>query len=188
MLGLMPYSTRFHAMRRLIHKELTGSALRKYEPLHEQESRSLIKSILQDPPYLQDAIRQWVQSLSPFQTHNVQYLIILQLRRICHTEGDLWIPDGTTRRPLPRTCGTGYVGFLASKSTRRLARRHHAMEYVRYPLIAPIRPIYISLTYSVRHIPDWFPGAKFKRVAAHWKRLNIDAMTDPYLWVKANQV
>lgn len=57
-LALMPYSARFHAIRRLVHKELTGNALKKYEPLHEQESRSLIKAILQDPPCLRDAIRR----------------------------------------------------------------------------------------------------------------------------------
>lgn len=57
-LALIPYSPRFHSLRRLIHKELTGIMLQKYWPLHEDESRTLVKKVLQDPDAFLDSIRQ----------------------------------------------------------------------------------------------------------------------------------
>jgi hypothetical protein len=58
-LGLMSYSPRFLDLRRLIHKALTGNMLQKYWPLHEEESRTLIKKTLLDPSFLSEFIRQY---------------------------------------------------------------------------------------------------------------------------------
>ena len=187
-LGLVPYSARFHAMRRLLHKELTGSALSKYEPLHEQESRSLIRTVLRNPSCLQDAVRQWVHAINIY--IRCARLVIshhLQLLRICYTKSDVWISDSTTRRSVPRACRKSHACLFAIKSTGRMARRHHAMAYVQHPWGTPVRPADI-LSLTVRHIPDWFPGAKFKRIAAQWKRLHMDMIWGPYLWAKTNQV
>ncbi|KAJ6569369.1 cytochrome P450 [Mycena capillaripes] len=57
---LMPYTPRFLTLRCLIHKELTGTGLQKYWPLHEDESRILTEKILLDPDRFLDHIRQFV--------------------------------------------------------------------------------------------------------------------------------
>lgn len=57
---LMPYTDRFRQLRRLITKELSGNALRKYWPMHEEESRALIRNIASDPRSLFASIRQYV--------------------------------------------------------------------------------------------------------------------------------
>ncbi|KAJ6545762.1 cytochrome P450 [Mycena capillaripes] len=62
-LALMPYSSRFLSLRRLIHKELTGNMLRKYWVLHEDESRILIKKILEEPSLLLESIRHYAGSI-----------------------------------------------------------------------------------------------------------------------------
>ncbi|KAJ7457987.1 cytochrome P450 [Mycena galericulata] len=62
-LALMPYSPRFHGLRRLMHKELNGSMLQRYWPLHEEESRILIKKVLQDPGLFLDSIRHYAGSI-----------------------------------------------------------------------------------------------------------------------------
>lgn len=54
----MPYSERFRQLRRLMSREFNPSALRKYWPLHEYESRVLIKNILSQPDKLSELIRQ----------------------------------------------------------------------------------------------------------------------------------
>ena len=56
----MSYSPRFHSIRRVIHKELTGRALQKYWPVYEQESRTLIKRSLANPAGLLRSIHQCV--------------------------------------------------------------------------------------------------------------------------------
>ncbi|KAJ7113109.1 cytochrome P450 [Mycena epipterygia] len=61
--ALMPYFPRFHSLRRLIHKELTGIMLQKYWPLHEDESRTLVKKVLQDPDAFSDSIRHYSGSV-----------------------------------------------------------------------------------------------------------------------------
>ncbi|KAJ6541977.1 cytochrome P450 [Mycena vulgaris] len=62
-LGLVPYSPRFVSLRRLIHKELTGNMLQKYWPLHEEESRILIKKVLLDPSRFLESIRHYSGSV-----------------------------------------------------------------------------------------------------------------------------
>ncbi|KAJ7102821.1 cytochrome P450 [Mycena epipterygia] len=63
-LALTPYSPRFHSLRRLIHKELTGTMLQKYWPLHEEESRTLVERVLLDPGALLDSIRRYPDSVT----------------------------------------------------------------------------------------------------------------------------
>ncbi|KAJ7202043.1 cytochrome P450 [Mycena pura] len=62
-MALSPYSARFLSFRRLIHKELSGNSLQKYWPLHEDESRLLIKKVLLDPSLLLDSIRNYAGSV-----------------------------------------------------------------------------------------------------------------------------
>ncbi|KAJ6575619.1 cytochrome P450 [Mycena vulgaris] len=62
-LALMPYSPRFLAFRRLMHKGLTGNMLQKYWPLHEDESRILIEKLILDPSRLLDSIRHYAGSV-----------------------------------------------------------------------------------------------------------------------------
>ncbi|KAJ7748773.1 cytochrome P450 [Mycena maculata] len=61
--GLMPYSPRFLSLRRLMHKELNGSMLQRYWPLHEEESRLLVEKAVQDPSLLQESIRHYAGSV-----------------------------------------------------------------------------------------------------------------------------
>jgi hypothetical protein len=37
---------------------------------------------------------------------------------------------------------------------------------------------------SVKYLPDWFPGAEFKRTAAAWRKTMIDAVNTPFDFVK----
>ncbi|KAK7438570.1 hypothetical protein VKT23_017905 [Stygiomarasmius scandens] len=42
----------------------------------------------------------------------------------------------------------------------------------------------VNLVPALRHLPDWFPGTGFKRIAREWKA-TLDAMVDqPFNWVK----
>lgn len=56
----MPYSPKFHKIRRLLHKEMTGVELAKYATLHEQEAYSLVRTVIREPSRLIDSIRQSV--------------------------------------------------------------------------------------------------------------------------------
>ncbi|KAJ7472154.1 cytochrome P450 [Mycena latifolia] len=71
-IGLMPYSPHFLRLRRLIHKELTSNMLQKYWPLHEDESRILIKKILADPSLFLDSIRHYSGSVILRATYGYQ--------------------------------------------------------------------------------------------------------------------
>lgn len=37
---------------------------------------------------------------------------------------------------------------------------------------------------TVSHIPDWFPGASFKRIAAQWRYNGKEFVERPYTFVK----
>ncbi|KAF8510471.1 cytochrome P450 [Hysterangium stoloniferum] len=62
-LALMPYTERFRQMRQLMKKELMGSSLKKYWPLHEQESRILIHNLISKPSELFDLVRHYSGSI-----------------------------------------------------------------------------------------------------------------------------
>ncbi|KAJ7628753.1 cytochrome P450 [Roridomyces roridus] len=62
-MALMAYSSNFVALRRLIHKELTGNSLQKYWTLHEDESRLLIDKVLANPDEFLDSIRHYAGSV-----------------------------------------------------------------------------------------------------------------------------
>jgi hypothetical protein len=40
----------------------------------------------------------------------------------------------------------------------------------------------------VRYLPDWFPGAAFKRLAAQWNKDAEDMVSAPFAFVRAQQV
>ncbi|KAJ6464357.1 cytochrome P450 [Mycena sanguinolenta] len=62
-MALMPYSSRFLDLRRLIQRELTGNALHKYWSLHEDESRILAKKVIEDPDRFLEHIRYYAGSI-----------------------------------------------------------------------------------------------------------------------------
>ena len=35
----------------------------------------------------------------------------------------------------------------------------------------------------LKYVPDWFPGAGFKRKAAHWRRVNAEVAEKPFQFV-----
>ncbi|KAJ7680690.1 cytochrome P450 [Mycena polygramma] len=57
--SIMPYTPRFLALRRLIHKEMSANVLRKYWPSHEEQSRILVENVLLDPDHFLDHIRHY---------------------------------------------------------------------------------------------------------------------------------
>lgn len=42
--------------------------------------------------------------------------------------------------------------------------------------------------YSVKHVPDWFPGTGFKRRARHGKKLSYEMVNAPFNMVKQDLV
>ena len=45
----------------------------------------------------------------------------------------------------------------------------------------------VDLIPILKYVPDWFPGAGFKRKAAHWRRANTEVAETPFQFV-AEQV
>ena len=45
----------------------------------------------------------------------------------------------------------------------------------------------VDLIPSLKYVPDWFPGAGFKRKAAYWRRVNAEVAEKPFQFV-AEQV
>jgi hypothetical protein len=47
--------------------------------------------------------------------------------------------------------------------------------------------MFSNLVTTVQYIPDWFPGATFKRTAAQWRK-DVDRMVEePFAYVHAQQ-
>lgn len=57
-----------------------------------------------------------------------------------------------------------------------------ACEWFFSPLTSFIKPI------PVRHIPPWFPGAGFRKVAASWSATLVEMVEQPYTFVKQQMV
>ncbi|QRW23962.1 3-methyl-2-oxobutanoate hydroxymethyltransferase [Rhizoctonia solani] len=67
--------------------------------------------------------------------------------------------------------------FYAMASTMfRLAYGYHLQDFI--VNVAPI----------LAHIPDWFPGASWKRVAKEWRTNKQKALDEPYEWAKSQVV
>lgn len=45
----------------------------------------------------------------------------------------------------------------------------------------------VDLIPALKHVPDWFPGAGFKRKASHWRKVNAEVAEKPFQFV-AQQV
>ncbi|GJJ12868.1 hypothetical protein Clacol_007114 [Clathrus columnatus] len=45
----------------------------------------------------------------------------------------------------------------------------------------------VDLIPWLRYIPDWTPGATFKKKAAEWSKLHMEVIEGPYIWAKKNQ-
>lgn len=46
----------------------------------------------------------------------------------------------------------------------------------------------VAQTHAVRHLPMWFPGAEFRRTAAHWRERLALAVSAPFERVKSDVV
>jgi len=46
----------------------------------------------------------------------------------------------------------------------------------------------VDLIPILKHVPDWFPGARFKRKASHWRRVNADVAEKPFRFVAEQMV
>lgn len=48
--------------------------------------------------------------------------------------------------------------------------------------------LFFNFYFTVKHLPDWLPGAGFKKTAARWKR-TLDELTEkPYAFTKQQMV
>ncbi|KIJ26413.1 hypothetical protein M422DRAFT_784422 [Sphaerobolus stellatus SS14] len=128
-IALMPYTDRFREMRQLLKKELSDSSLKIYWPLHEEESRILVKNLLAEPAQLADWVRY-------------------------------------------------YAGSIILKVTYVMAAFSEASQPGNW---------LVDLIPWLRHVPDWMPGAEFKRKATQWSKLHMEVIEEPYIWAKAYQ-
>lgn len=56
------------------------------------------------------------------------------------------------------------------------------------PLVVLIMNLFFLFYFTVKHLPDWLPGAGFKKTAARWKR-TLDELTEkPYAFTKQQMV
>ena len=46
----------------------------------------------------------------------------------------------------------------------------------------------VDLIPILKHVPDWFPGAGFKRKAARWRRANAEVAERPFQFVAKQMV
>lgn len=66
-----------------------------------------------------------------------------------------------------------------------MARGHFPFPYVSSGPFLPFNDSHLFLLLLVRHVPAWFPGAKFQRIAREWKAINDYLHAKPYNDVKA---
>ena len=101
------------------------------------------------------------------------------------TQNIAWLRSQRTQRSLCRTCRSSYRAILFSNGPWRIPGRSYSGLY-------DFKIFYIqpSISYSttVRHLPLWFPGASFRRLANEWKMTLVQMVNQPYDLVKQQVV
>ncbi|KAH8830592.1 cytochrome P450 [Flagelloscypha sp. PMI_526] len=143
-LVLLPYSQRFRRFRKFFNTSIgTASAMRKFHPAKEGETRKFLRRVLAKPQDLRD---------------HIKYSLGASLMR-------------DTYGYLAKESNDPYID-VADTATDQFSAATQAPGYL------------VDYVPFLRHIPEWFPGAHFKREATEWASTLSNMVERPFAYVK----
>jgi len=165
-LVLLPYGDRFRRYRKLFHRSIGSiNTIRQFQPIQSLESRRFLRKLLSNPQNLQSHIRKTAGAI---------------ILRISHGYDVKDIDD-----PFVQLADTATEQFsLATAPGNFLVDLLPARTYL--PSLSHLTITHLS--FSVRHVPDWFPGAIFKKTAKEWSSTLCEMVDRPYNFVKQQMV
>ncbi|KAJ3549201.1 hypothetical protein NMY22_g974 [Coprinellus aureogranulatus] len=163
---LMKYDEPWKRQRKIIAQEFsTSSSIPRYWPLQEQQSRLLIKSLLQHPEksreQIQLSVHRFINIVAQLLTEIKRRLGII-IQRILY----------------------GYT--VKSADDEFLVNALVSLE--NFTKAGKLGNYLVDFFSPLKHVPEWFPGAGFKREAKEMKAILNNAATAPYEWVKKHMV
>ena len=167
-LALTQYNDRFRDFRRYLSRVMgTKNALRPFHGLIETESRKFLRRLIQTPEDVHEHIRKYVLGGQFFIFHCDS--IFSSLR----TAGAiiLMITYGYD----VKEGKDPYVDMVDK-----------AME--NFTVTTTPGAFLVDVLPALRHVPNWFPGARFKALAAGWRSDLMEMVETPFAMVKRQMV
>ena len=163
---LSPFGPRHRKYRKLLNATLNSTAARKRWPLQESGAHKLLLHLAEDPSHFYEHIRESVS----------ETIVLVAFGHECSKESFPYI--------------------------EMVERAHHAFTVAAspyayavdiFPICACFPPLFHGShseksTIAVRYLPEWFPGAKFKRDARIWNEELQELVQYPYRTVKEELV
>jgi len=138
--------------RRLMHHAAHPSAAKKFNPHQLKSARRLLRNILEHPGDIMGNIRQYVNSQKP----------IFSLLKSSSLDASHSAESVLT---------AAYGLEIESKFNKYISLAEAAID----PLVEALHPgaFLVDMLPVLKYIPDWFPGASFKR---HAKRVRLKVL------------
>ena len=178
-LVLLPYGDRFRRFRKIFHSLIgTQSMMKQYHPAEELETRRFLKRVLSKPEALSDHVRKYVPFI--FASPPIHVLPIGLL-----APSSFAFLTGTKSR---RTMTPSSDSQTKPRSSSRLPQLpgHTWLTSSLFVCFSfPVSGLVALILYPlVRHLPDWCPGAAFKRSARKWAATLSEMVDQPHNFVK----
>ncbi|KAK7060191.1 hypothetical protein VNI00_000956 [Paramarasmius palmivorus] len=162
-LALLPYGERFRRYRKLFHGLIGSHAtVKRYHPTSEAETKMFLRRVLKSPSDLQSHIRKTTGAVILRISHGYEV-----------KESDdpfIQLADLATEQfSLATSPGQFLVDVVPARKDLSLVNDESRTNII---------------FFQVRHVPDWFPGAGFKRTAKTWASTLSEMVEQPHNFVK----
>ena len=146
--------------RRLMHHAAHPSAAKKFHPHQLKSARRLLRNILDHPDDIMGNIRQYVNYWKPI------FSLVLK--------SSLFDVSLSAESVL----AAAYGFEVESKFNKYISLAAAAVD----PLAEAMLPgtFLVDMLPMLKHIPDWFPGASFKRKAKQWRLKTLELRDRPF--------
>ncbi|KAK7029404.1 hypothetical protein VNI00_014658 [Paramarasmius palmivorus] len=159
-LGFLPYGARLRQTRKIFHQELgKASGIHSFYPQEESQARKFIRLCLKNPEQLREHCLQ----------HAGAIVLRVAYGYTAKDQDDEFIKAANDAM---KTLGPA------------IAPGHYLVNQI------PIRLCFLDFTITIAHaqfpvrfVPEWLPGASFKRQARQWAPLYNDMIDIPFNYV-----
>ncbi|KAG6873902.1 hypothetical protein C0995_009681 [Termitomyces sp. Mi166 len=160
-LVLLPYGDRLRRYRRLAHGIIGSHAsIKQFTYIEELETHRFLRRVLENPNDLAKHVQHTAGAIIIRITHGYE------VKRINDPFVEL-ADKAMEQFSLAMAPGSHLVDVLPIRNLILLVAQNRA-----------------HACFAVRHVPDWFPGAGFKRTAKEWAATLAEMVDQPYNFVK----
>lgn len=180
-LGFAPYNEWWKNSRRLFHKHFQLSTVSQFRPKQTKATHGFLQRLLDSPERFREHMQLCVPALILGWAIKFTYCLwwvgwpVAQL---------LTLHMGSISAIRTTLTSSGQKSACKLSSRLAILARTLWISYLHVRLTIPSLLVFFNLLSLVKHVPEWMPGASFKRKAREWRRAAERVYTIPFDYVK----